>query len=168
MTSRPTPPIGPPPPPEIRRTILLTPRQWIGLPILFLIALFGLLGVFGGHASIQHSAGTTFAVHAEYPDRIHYRDNATFRLTIENHSATVIDTMTISLDPSYMQAFASPKSIPEMHTPYRITLTHVAPHDPQLVTIDVTGNGIGRHHGPLRVISRTDTLTIPLTTTVFP
>lgn len=164
----PSPPLGPPPPPELKRVLLLTQRQWIGLPLLFLISVLGLAGLLGGHSSYRHVTSTALDVHVEYPDRIHYRTAGSIRVTVQNLTSATMDTIHVAYDTTYMEAFTSVHGVPSMSQAYVIPLLQVAPHEQRLAVTEVTGNAIGWHRGALTITTRSDTVRLSLFTSVFP
>lgn len=73
---------GSPAAPEIPRALRLTTLQKIGLPILFIISVLALFGVFRERYASDAAVGSGMAIRLWYPDRIHYRQTMPLRITV--------------------------------------------------------------------------------------
>src|SRR5579875_1969553 len=97
MRSRPE--SGPPPAPEIPRSIRFTALQRVGIPILFGIPILALFGVLGERYTVQSAQGSDATVRIEYPTLIHFRQSLSLHIQVTNDAPRAADTIIVSLDP---------------------------------------------------------------------
>ncbi len=166
MTS--SPESGPPPAPDIPRSIRFTTLQRVGIPILFGIPILALFGVLGEHYRTARASGENVSVRFEYPDRIHYRQQLSMNLEVRNNSPYLVDTLMVSLDPSFMRAFTATEFSPPVITAFSVPLIHVGPGETRVIAAEISGDDYGSHAGWLRVRSPTGELKMPISTFVFP
>lgn len=159
---------GPPAAPEIARALRLTTLQKIGLPVLFIIPILALFGVFGERFAIRAASGSGVAARVSYPDRIHYRQTMPLRIMVWNASTRAADSIMISLDPEFMRAFSAISITPAATRAYTIVLRHVKPGERRVISGDVAGERYGRSDGNVRVAGIAGELCIPVATFVFP
>src|SRR5687767_10667054 len=123
----------PPEIPEFRRAIHLSSWQRIGIPILILVPLLALFGVFGQTAEIAEAETESFSVRMEYPSRSRYEMLSSMHLDIVNTGTGTIDTVTVSLDTAYAARFSSVGAIPDFERAYEVEVTDVAPGETRRV-----------------------------------
>lgn len=159
---------GPPKPPGLRPAVALTLRQWVGIPILTLIPILALFGLFGEHLRTEQTTVGGLGVTITYPDRVHYRQTLTAQLTVHNRGAVPLDTVWVQYDTAYLNAFLVSGATPAFTIPYRIPLTAVQPGEHRMTLITLNGDQRGRVRGAVHVTDGTDTVRLPLSTFVFP
>lgn len=159
---------GPPDPPTVPRALRLTALQRIGLPVLFAIPILALFGVFGEHFTTAHADGAGLAITMRYPDRAHYRQPVSFRLSMRNVSARPVDTITVTLDTAFMRAFSDVSLSAPLNGAYVARVTNVAPGETRAISAMVSGERYGRHAGVIAVTGPQGTARLPVATFVFP
>jgi hypothetical protein len=160
--------IGPITPPQTRRRIAFTRKQRIGIPILALIPLLALFGVFGERSTTIEARSASLTVSVRYPVRFRYRQTEPLEIVVRNLSPTVIDTIEVSLDTAYVTRFASVRITPEPRTAFTVPLVGVKPGEQRLVAAELQGERYGRQHGRLVVSTPNDSTVLSLRTLVFP
>jgi hypothetical protein len=159
---------GPPEPPQVPRALRLTTLQRIGLPVLFAIPILALFGVFGEHFATAHAEGAGLAITMRYPDRAHYRQPVSFRLSMRNVSSQPLDTITVTLDTAFMRAFSDVSVSAPLNGAYVARITHLAPGETRAISATVSGERYGRHAGVITVAGSHGTARLPVATFVFP
>ena len=160
--------IGPSAPPQMRRGLALTRKQRIGLPILTLIPLLALLGIFGERAATVNATSSSLAVSVRYPERFRYRQVLPLAVTVRNQSPRLIDTIRVSLDTAYITRFSSVRITPAPSTAFTVTLAGVRPGEQRLVSAELWGQDYGRLRGRIVVSTPNDSAVVNVRTLVFP
>lgn len=160
--------MGPPAPPQTRRRIAFTGKQRIGIPILALIPVLALLGVFGERSTTADARSASLAVSVQYPVRFRYRQTEALQIVVRNISPRVIDTIEVSIDTAYLTRFTGVHLTPEPKAAFTVQLTGVKPGEQCLVASELQGERYGRHHGRIIVSTPNDSIVVSLRTLVFP
>lgn len=159
---------GPPDPPAIPRALRLTRLQRVGLPVLFAVPILALFGVFGEHFTTAHAEGGGLVVDMRYPNRVHYRQPMSFRLSVRNASAQPADTIKVSLDTAFMRAFSDVSISAPLNGAYVARITDLAPGETRAISAMISGERYGRHAGVIVVNGPAGTARLPVATFVFP
>ncbi|MFL5613596.1 MAG: hypothetical protein ACJ796_08050 [Gemmatimonadaceae bacterium] len=157
-----------PEPPSLPRQIRLTRKQLLGLPLIVLVPLLTLLGVFGEHQGTVGVEHGPFSVVVRYPDRFRYRQVQQLDISLVNLSQRAIDTVRVSLDTAYISRFSSVRIIPTPRSAFVVELSGVGPGERRLVTAELWGERYGVHRGRIVVSAGTDSASVELRTLVFP
>jgi hypothetical protein len=160
--------IGPLAPPQTRRRIAFTGKQRIGIPILTLIPLLALFGVFGERSTRIEARSASLAVSVQYPVRFRYRQTEPLEIAVRNLSPRVTDTILVSLDTAYLTRFADVRITPEPTSAFMVQLIGVKPGEQRLVVAELQGERYGRHQGSLVISVPNDSIRVTLRTLVFP
>jgi hypothetical protein len=147
---------------------VLTRKQWVGLPILALIPLLAMFGVFGERMATITTATPSLGVRVSYPDRLRYRQSERLEVAVTNRSARALDSVRVSLDTAYLARFQSVRVAPAPRTPYDVWLAHVGPGETRLVLVDLTGDAYWRHTGSLGVTMGDERAAVRVSSLVFP
>jgi len=160
--------IGPPTSPPTRRRIAFTGKQRIGIPLLALIPVLALLGVFGERSTAIAARSASLAVSVQYPVRFRYRQTEPLEIVVRNLSPRVIDTILVSVDTAYLTRFAGVRITPEAKSAFVVPLTGFKPGEQRLVASELQGERYGRHSGRIIVSAPNDSVIVKLRTLVFP
>jgi hypothetical protein len=159
---------APPSPPTLARRLAMTRKQRIGLPILVLIPLLGLFGVFGERRGETHATSKRIAVAVRYPERSRYRQSMSLEIDVQNLSDHRLDTVRVWLDTAYMTRFADVRITPPPRDAFIVDVVGVAPGETRLVSAELSGDAYGRHRGRVVVSAADDTVSVPISSFVFP
>ena len=159
---------APPQAPELGGRISLTARQVLGLPLLAAVPLLAVLGVFGERATTAVARSAVTEVTVTYPSRFRYRQVQPLRVTVRNRSATTIDTVFVSFDTAYIARFSSVRFDPAVTSAFVVPVARLGPGVAALVSAELWGEAYGRHRGRVVVSTKGDSLSIPISTIVFP
>jgi len=160
--------IGPSAPPRMRRRFALTRKQRIGIPLLTLMPLLALFGVFGERVATANATSTTLVLTVNYPERFRYRQVQPLDVVVRNLSARVIDSIDVSLDTAYITRFSSVRITPAPRTAFTVTLVGVKPGEQRLVSAELWGQRYGYHRGRIMVSTPNDSTVVTIRTLVFP
>lgn len=144
--------------------------QWIALPLLFLIPILAVFGVFGETWSRGHDASAELDLRIEYPTRYRYKQINTVEVHAQNVSSRTLDTVVVSFDPEYVRRFSTLMFIPSPAKPFEIELLDVKPGETRLVWAELQGERYGRHRGHVEAYRRgsPDTARVFLSTIIYP
>jgi len=113
--------------PAMRRRIALTRKQWIGLPVLAVVPVLALAGVFGERSTTTAARSTTIQIFVRYPERFRYRQVQSLEVSVRNVSTSPLDTVRVALDTSYVTRFAAVRIEPAPRTAFVVALTNLKP-----------------------------------------
>lgn len=144
--------------------------QWVGLPLLFLLPILALLGVFGETRGSADDMGAEIALRVEYPTRYRYKQIHPVEVAVENTSARTLDTVVVAFDPAYVRRFSTPAFIPSPTEPFEVELLDVRPGEVRRVWAELQGEHYGRHRGTIEAYQAggTDTTSVSVSTFIFP
>jgi hypothetical protein len=170
MTRRAEQPVGPQPPrpPAHDRGIRLNRTQLIGVPLLGLIPMLAIFGVFGEHWDSRVADGATLRTTIEFPDRFRSRLSRPITVLVENRSGRLLDTVAVTFDAAYIERFTAVNFLPDVEDSYVVKLKDVRPGQTRRVHLELEGDQVGRHTGRVLVRSGTDSSMIGIHTIVFP
>lgn len=154
--------------PDLSRRIMLTRKQLIGLPLLLLVPLLSLFGVFGEHRTEIHVESGSLSVSVNYPDRFRYRQMQRLDIALRNTSTRPIDTLRVSLDTGYVSRFASVRIVPAPRSAFVVDLIGVVPGATRVVTAELWGEQYGVHRGRIVASAGADSAVLDVRTIVFP
>lgn len=169
MTRRAEPePSEPPRPPDQDRRLKLGRLQLIGIPLLALIPVLAMAGVFGESWTSTSARSVALGVLVEYPSRFRARLSKPISVVVENRSAAVLDTVEVSFDSTFVNRFPAIVFVPEPLDAYVVSLTNLKPGEQRRVRVEIDGDRAGRHRGRVVVRARGDSAAVELRTMVFP
>ena len=157
----------PPSPPSAPRRIRLYRYQWVGLPLLALLPVLALAGVFGVSWTDADASSESLAVDVRYSNRYRYKQLNRIEVRVRNIDVARLDTVTVALDTALAARFSTVRSVPPFVGTYRTELTGLEPGEERLVVIELQAERYGRHEGLLEVIGP-DTVALPLSIFIFP
>lgn len=158
----------PPQAPDMPRSFRMSRAQWFMIPILLLIPLLALAGVFGEGWQTATDTDNALALRVEFPERYSYKMVNTIRVEVTNQSEQMIDTVSVAFDPTYIARYSGVVFTPSVDRAYQITLTDVGPRDTRLVTTELQAEQYGRHGGWIRATAGADTARVEIHTIIFP
>jgi hypothetical protein len=158
----------PPEPPYVDRRLRLARPQWIGLPLIALIPVLAMAGVFGERWGADE--GVSGALHAriDYPTRLRTRPTKPTTIHVENRSTATLDTIEVTLDSTYLEQFSEVSVVPSPTDAAALELIGVPPGGIRRVHVQLNAGSVGRHSGRFVVRARTDSVVLRVRSTVFP
>lgn len=141
----------PPQPPPFQRKLQIAPLQMVVIPLLLLIPLLALFGLFGeNHASAQGN-NQELNVRVDYVSRYRYKMINTMMVEVTNQSGQSPITITVAFDRSYIDGFSEVTFTPSTETitaeAYEVELTEVAAGETRVVEVEMRGEHYWTHKG---------------------
>jgi hypothetical protein len=158
----------PPRPPGQDRRLELRPLQLIGFPVLALIPVLAMAGLFGESWTSVSARSASLGVLVEYPTRFRARLSKPVSVVVENRSTAVLDTVEVSFDSTFVDRFPAITFAPEPHDAYVVSLNNLKPREQRRVRLEIDGERVGRHRGRVVARTRDDSAAVELRTVVFP
>jgi hypothetical protein len=163
----------PPKPPEMKAEFKLYPYQMIGLPLLFLIPILALLGVFESSSGHVIGTGDGLQLSVEYMTRTMYHKNEEIHIEVANMSDAPLAQLSVRIDKSYLDGFGPSSFSPPVSRvtgeAYEIDMADVGPGESRAVVIQVQGDQYGSNRGAVSALAADGRqVSIQLETYVFP
>jgi hypothetical protein len=144
-------------------------RQRFGLPILLLVPLLALAGVFGEALTQRTDRRGPLLVGASVPVRFRYRQRMTLHVSVANRSSGIVNDVRVRIDSTYLDHFSGVSLSPHASADGAVAFGSIAPNESALLTVTLEGERAGTVRGSARVTDAAgDTVRVPLTSTVFP
>ena len=169
-TSAPAAPLSPPQPPEGRAPrIRLAGIQRVGLPLLALVPLLAIGGLFGeGRAEATATRGPLL-VRAHVPTHLRYRQRMTLELSVTNRGTSVVDDLRLRVDSSYLDRFSAVTLAPAAAADGSVHLGALVPGASTRLVVTFDGEASGAIRGAaIATDAAGDTVRLALRSTVFP
>lgn len=158
----------PPEPPQIGRRLVFHPLQAIGVPLIMLIPLLALLGVFGRATTEASERAANLEVKVEHPTRMRYKTTETVEIAVRNAGGGPLDSVNVVMDREYLEGFSNVSFTPTADEitdeGYVVELGAIEPGSTRIVSVEIRGDQYWLHEGGLTV----GEVSIPLATWVFP
>jgi hypothetical protein len=103
-----------------------------------------------------------------YPERFHYRQVLSLRVSVRNLAARTLDTVKVSFDTAYISRFSSVRFDPPAREAYAVELVDVKPSESRIVSVELWGQDYGRHPGTVSARAGSDSVVARFRTFVFP
>lgn len=147
--------------------------QLIGIPLMMLIPILALFGVFGETVHEVTESGRELEMHVRFPARFRYKMIDSITVSVRNASNQPIKSIHITFDRAYIESFSTVTFIPSVkqvtETVYIVELTDLRPGEVQVVSLSVQAEKYGNHQGVITVKpDGKEGLQARLTTLTFP
>jgi hypothetical protein len=143
----------PPQPPEVERRLQFHREQLIGVPIIMLLPVLALLGLFGPTFGTESASGSQIEMQVEHPTRVRYKTIIPLEITVRNVSAQDMPTVTVSISADYIANFTEAQFVPEAdeitEEAYKIELSNVGAGESRQVNVGLRPDLIGNHTGEI-------------------
>lgn len=143
----------PPQLPDFKRSFRLYPYQWIGLPLLVLLPVLAVFGAFGGTTETVTNEGSGVTMEVEYPPRTRYEVLAKVDVSVTNTSDSPMQTLTVSFERDYVDAFSDTVFLPTItrvtDTTFEIDLDDVQPGETRSIDVEMNGAKAGMFTGSI-------------------
>lgn len=143
--------------------------QWIGIPIIILIPVMALLGVFGEQTTKVQLSGEGLEASLEYPQKLRFGQDEFIRLEVSNTTSRALTNVTISFDKSYIEKFAEKSFTPEVQANYEMKNVEIPANETKTFEVRVKAGDSGSHSGEIKIRKEDeDILSHEISTFVFP
>jgi hypothetical protein len=138
-------------PPEFERKLKFYPFQLISFPLLFIIPILALFGVFGETSTVIQSEANGIELEIHYANQVLFQGLDGTEIHVRNASDTVMSTLTISIEKAFLDNYSDIAFTPDVEVindlVYILELSDVQPGETRIVTYDSRGKIIGAHRG---------------------
>lgn len=151
MATHPHAPVRPPPAPLFERRIRFDWPELIGLPLLAVLPLLALCGLFDEQRALVAARQHGLLVKVDYPSRLRFEHDSALDVVIRNERATPISNVRLVMDRAFLAHFDRLHFEPPSGTlhadRWELALPTIAPGDARHVRIEVRPAHPGLHHG---------------------
>jgi hypothetical protein len=141
----------PPHPPEGERRVKWRIQQLIGIPIIALIPMLALAGVFTLALDHASASNAQLEMRVQYPSRSRYKMAQTLNVRLRNISTETLPGVQVSFDRSYIESFTNTTFTPNVNTidaeAYVVDLGELAPDATREVTVQLSPEKRGQLQG---------------------
>jgi hypothetical protein len=147
--------------------------QKIGIPILLLVPILALLGIFGVSTEQVQAENDAIAVTIEYPTRLRYKVLDTIDVRVTNQTDAVLESVIVQFEREYINQFSESTFMPDVSQItehyYEVELQAIPAGESRHINVTVESERIGYHRGEIVVqIPSSDSLQFQLNTLAFP
>ncbi len=156
--------------PDQPRHLKLYRFQWVGIPLIVLMPILALFGVFGLTAQHVEDATPDLVLRVDYPARFRHKQTTRLVALVENTSPRTLDTLVVAFDPEYVRRFSELIFIPAPTEPFEMEFLDVKPGETRLVWAELHGERYGRHRGTIDAyaVGGPDTARVTVSSLIFP
>jgi hypothetical protein len=148
------------------RRVHLYRGQWIGLPLLLLLPVLAMAGVFGEGRSTQTYTDQLVRFELDYPTRLRARQHSHITVRVERLAGNAADTIRVEFDPAWLDHFTELTIVPEPARPWIVELAGLERGDTAVVRVGLEANSHWRRSGRIR-LSHAGGATHDVATTTF-
>lgn len=142
--------------------------QWIGIPLLIMIPILSLWGVFDRRTNIKTIEGHEFKAKIEFPAKLRDGEVEHIRIEVTNTSNKPLDKISAGLNREYLEKFNDVTFVPELNDNYEVELKEIPSGQSRYVDIKVKAREYGTYKGELRLTTKNSSFKTSLSTFVFP
>lgn len=113
MPTASAPPVRPPQAPAFRPHICLDQAEKIGIPLLLLLPVLGLCGVFDEQVASVTAPSRDFTLQVTYPSRTRHHLDTAVEIEVHNTTGRALPRVTLAVDRHYLAAFDQLRFLPE-------------------------------------------------------
>lgn len=162
----------PPQPPDFERRFQLFTYQKVAIPLLLLIPLLALFGVFGETSATAASHTESLTLEIGYPDRMHSGMGNEVQIQVINTGTQDLATVEVAVPQSYLASFDHLQFTPDVtqitNEAAVIVLHDLTAGSSQFILIRFDGHWVGSHEGEVVVRSESAEVRAKIRTFVFP
>lgn len=163
-------------PPEassIQRHIRLYIFQYVGFPLLLLVPILAVFGVFGESFTEIQQNNDDLSVTVHYPTRYRYKMINTMTVTVQNTTEQSMSLLTLSVSRNYIAQFSTVNFLPAVtqinNEVYEVELKNLAPGETRIVSIELQAESYGMHNGTINISGENvETMSLSISTLIFP
>jgi hypothetical protein len=162
----------PPQPPDFERRFQLFPFQKVAIPLLLLVPLLALFGIFGETTATAASHAESLTLEVDYPDRMHSGMGNELSIQVINTGTQDLPTVQVEIPQSYLASFDHLQFTPDVtqisNRAATIELHDLIAGSSQFILIRFDGLWVGSHTGEIVARAETAEVSIEIRTFVFP
>jgi hypothetical protein len=163
----------PPQAPKIDRRLTIATLQAVGVPLLAIIPLLAVAGVFG--VAVQRSSADSgdLSVNVEYPGRTRLHSSGSIKIEVANRGEQARSGVSVGIDRQYVEAFSevslTPSVVRVSEGMYVVDIGEVPAAASRAVLVELSPQRYWRHEGTVSVfVEGGESVSVDLSTFVFP
>jgi hypothetical protein len=173
LSSKKREPSQPPQPPSVTRKFQFHLIQLIGMPLIILVPVLAMLGVFGETLDSVMVSNPQLEMHVEYPARFRYKMIDSVRVSLLNISTRLIPTVRVEFDQAYVEEFSTVTFTPSVKhitdSVYMVEITDLEPGETRVISVTIQAEKNGRHEGTITATPENSAgLQVSIVTVTFP
>jgi hypothetical protein len=162
-------PPQPPQPPGQRARLRLSAAQYVGVPLMALVPVLALAGVFGERRELRQDVHGGLLLSARVPTRFRYRQRMTLEVSVTNRGSDSLGDVRVRLDSTYLDRFSSVALSPHASPDGVVRFGALGPQQTDRLTVTLEGERAGALRGvAVATDAAGDTARVTLASTVFP
>ncbi len=143
--------------------------QLIGLPLLILIPLLAMMGIFGKELETITVKGGGLVSSIEYPTKMRYGQEVFMRLELKNTTGETIKNVSVNFDENYIKRFDGVEFTPNIEENYITETGDIPAGETRLIDVKLKAGEIGNQTGKFKFFSGEKKLfSTRLKTFIFP
>ena len=163
----------PPGPLTTARKIRLHPFQIVGIPLLVLVPILALFGVFGETVDAVSASNQQLEMHVKYPTRFRYKMIDTITVSLFNASSQSIHSVQVGFDQAYLDKFSTVVLTPSVKhvtdAVYLVEVNDLQPAETRVISVTIQAEIYGKHEGTIAAIpDGGEKLQVSIDTFTFP
>lgn len=156
-------------PPDIKPHLRMWRYQWIGIPLILIIPILAMLGVFGIEIEKLNISTSGVETSIEYPAKMRYGQEEFIRMEFKNVSGETIQDLAVSFDQDYIRKFDGIDFNPQLETNYIVKTGVIPPGETGTVNVKLKAGEYGSHSGEIKISSQNkEIISEELSTFIFP
>lgn len=143
----------PPQPPEVDRKLQFHLLQRVGIPLMILIPVLALFGIFGETVDEVTVSNLYLEMHVKFPTRFRYKMIDSITVSLHNTSDRPLKTVKVTFDRAYLQGFSTVAFTPSVEhvteAVYTVELTDLQPGEIRVISVSIQAEKYGNHQGDI-------------------
>jgi hypothetical protein len=163
----------PPQPPQITRQIRVAPLQKVGVPLLLLVPLLAILGLFDESLTTVSASNSHLSIQVEHVTRTRNGQHNPISIRITNLSSQSPVTATVYIDRAYLDHFSDRQFTPQAtrltDTVYEVVLPDLQARETRAIAVESQVEDPGWHTGIISAtVSGGEPVQVTVRTFIFP
>lgn len=162
----------PQPPDDFSPHLSFYPFQLIGIPLLFLIPILALFGVFGETKATLQGVGNGLEMEVTYSNRVLFQGLDGSDISVTNTTNDLIPTLTVTIETAFLDNFSDVDfavSVTDVtDNVYIIELTDVQPGETRRVSYESRGAVAGSHRGIINAFAGASNVSVTVESLIIP
>ena len=144
-------PSKPPQPPEVDKKFQIYTFQLIGIPLMILIPILALFGLFGESVESVRTSSQQLDMIVEYPTRFRFKMIDELTVSLSNASEQTLPSVLVSFDRQYIDGFSTVTFTPSVKSitdsDYIVEVSDLKPGQTRVITATIQAEKYGMHRG---------------------
>ena len=155
--------------PQLRPHLRMWKYQWIGIPLILIMPILAIMGVFGREIKNLNITGGGITAQIEYPSKIRYGQEEFIRVELTNDSSKTMRDVSVSFDKNYIQKFDGSEFKPQADINYFVKAGDISPGNKKILEVKLKAGERGSNSGKIIISSRNkEIISEELNTFIFP